>query len=65
MSVREGTRLDWWLYRWLCKRRNICPANAHGLLIWRTREDPRIDSLCRGDVARNGACWCGKLGETR
>lgn len=41
----------------------ICPANAHGAIIWRTQplSGMRIDSVCRRDCAANGACWCGKL----
>lgn len=54
-------RFRWWLWSTLCRLPQVCPANAHGVLIWRTRNDPRIDGACRCGCADNGACWCGKL----
>lgn len=61
MSTRKGNRLDWWLFRHLSRVPGLCVAKLHGLLIWRTREDPRINAMCRRDLAANGSCWCGKL----
>ena len=53
---------EWWkAYYLACKLPGICPANAHGVLIWHTRVNPRIDGTCREDCALNGNCWCGKL----
>lgn len=54
-------RLRWKLWHWLCKLPNVCPANAHSVLIFRTSRDPRIDSVCRRDCELNETCWCGKL----
>ena len=66
---QEGTteagsmmRFRWWLWWHLCKLPNICPANAHSVLIWKTRRDPRIDAMCRKDAAEcDGVCYCGKI----
>ena len=54
-------KLGWRLWSLACKLRRICPANAHSLIIWGYKRDPRIDGACRGDLARNGSCWCGKV----
>lgn len=54
-------RIRWWLWRLLIKRRSVCPANAHTLMIYGDRRDPRVDDVCRRDLAATGTCWCGKL----
>ena len=55
-------KIRWWLWWHLCKLPNICPANAHSVLIWRMSRDPRIDASCRRDAAEcDGTCWCGKI----
>jgi hypothetical protein len=62
VSRRDGTRLRWWLWRRLVKLPNVCTANAHSRIIGRYRDRKvRVDDVCRSDLARNGACWCGKL----
>lgn len=65
MSAERGfnERVRWKLWWWLTKSRHICPANAHTLLIYGDRRDPRIDDGCRRDCAANGTCWCGRLRE--
>jgi hypothetical protein len=52
-------RLRWRIWTLLTRSRRICPANAHSLIIYGERRDPRIDSMCRRDAAANGSCWCG------
>lgn len=61
---RDGGPLAWALWGLLIRSRRVCPANAHGALIWHTRPRWAIgeDRACREDRASNGACWCGKRG---
>ncbi len=56
-------RLRWKLWGLLTRPRRVCPANAHGALIWRTRpvREIFIDRMCRTDLEANGGCWCGRL----
>ena len=58
-----GKRLRWMLFGLITRSRRVCPANAHGALIWRTQplRGIRVDSTCRKDCAANGTCWCGNL----
>lgn len=57
-------KLRWKIWNALTKLPNICPANAHSVVIYGERRDPRVDAACRRDFARNGVCWCGKLRES-
>lgn len=59
---RKPDRLRWWLWHHLSNRPGVCPARAHDVLIWRNRESVRVNWMCHDDYARNGTCWCGKLG---
>lgn len=61
VAFARPRREHWHLWRAASGLPGICPANAHSVLIWRTSLDPRIDGVCRADLARNGSCWCGKL----
>jgi hypothetical protein len=64
LARRAGnTKLMWRIWGAACRLPNVCPANAHGVLIWQTQADPRINWVCREDCARNRTCWCGKLRE--
>jgi hypothetical protein len=56
-------RIGWKLWGLLTRSRRVCPANAHGAVIWRTRplREIFVDSVCRQDCALNGQCWCGNL----
>lgn len=58
-------KLRYRLWSLLCKRPNVCPANAYSLVIWGLRQNPHIDSLCRLDCEQNGRCWCGKIDSGR
>jgi len=56
-------RLRWKLWGLVTRSRRVCPANAHGALIWRTQplRGVFVDSTCRRDCAATGSCWCGNL----
>jgi hypothetical protein len=56
-------RLRWKLWGLVTRSRRVCPANAHGALIWRTRplREVVVDGACRRDLAANGSCYCGNL----
>lgn len=56
-------RNDWPLFEELCKRPEICNANAYGVAIDGDGSHATIDSVCHRDFAENGVCWCGKLNE--
>lgn len=61
------TRVHWWLWRQVNRLPNVCPARSHSVIVWNGWKDGRgersitIDSSCRSDCERNGACWCGKV----
>lgn len=58
-------RLRWWLWRNSSRLARTCPANAYTRLVMRDKDvSTQVDSICRSDLARNGACWCGKLRST-
>lgn len=61
MSPEGPERTRWKIWGWLTKLPNVCPANAHSVVIWRNRRSILVDSACRRDCERNGSCWCGKL----
>lgn len=67
-SRRE--RLRWWLWRLVVRHPDVCPARAHGVIVWdgwkdgRGERSIRIGSSCRDDCARNSVCWCGKIRST-
>ena len=67
MSITEQADrwrwLRWKVYGLALRLPNVCPANAHGALIWRTRSlrEMTVDRACRSDCAANGSCWCNKL----
>lgn len=67
MTTTDAGPLRWKLWGLATRLRRVCPANAHGALIWRTRplREMGVDSMCRRDCAANGACWCGKLRDGR
>ena len=56
-------RLRWKLWGLVTRSRRVCPANAHGALIWRTQplRGVFVDRTCRRDCAATGSCWCGNL----
>ena len=56
-------RIRWKLWGLLTRSRRVCPANAHGAIIWRTQplRGILVDSTCRRDCAATGSCWCGNL----
>ena len=56
-------KFRWMLYGLVTRSRRVCPANAHGAIIWRTQplRGILVDSTCRRDCAANGFCWCGNL----
>ena len=56
-------RLRWKLWGLLCLSRRVCPANAVGAVVWRSRplREIAVDDVCRSDCAVSGTCWCGKL----
>jgi hypothetical protein len=56
-------RLRWKLWALVTRSRRVCPASAHGAVIWRTRplREIGVDSACRRDLAASGCCWCGNL----
>jgi hypothetical protein len=58
--------LRWKLWALLIRSRRVCPVNAHGALIWRTRpwREMFVDRNCRIDAAENGACFCGNIRDT-
>ena len=58
-------RLRWKLWGLVTRSRRVCPVNAHGAIIWRTRllREVTVDGACRRDCAATGSCWCGKLRE--
>jgi len=59
----NAERLRWKLWGLATRSRRICPANAHGALIWRTQplRGVFVDRTCRRDCAATGSCWCGNL----
>ena len=64
--MRVALRLRWWLWRQVCRHPNVCPAQAHSLIVWGCMDRrPQIDDGCRTDCTRNGSCWCGKLRAAR
>ena len=55
-------RFRFWLWWHLCKLPHICPANSYSRIIQHCKDqNPRIDHICREDVAHCGTCWCGKI----
>lgn len=62
----EGMRrAEWWRWKlWglLVRHPRVCPANAHGALIWRSHPwwQVGVDRTCR-DLGNAPSCWCGKL----
>ena len=56
-------RLRWKLWGLVTRSRRVCPANAHGAIIWRTQplRGILVDRTCRRDCAATGSCWCGNL----
>ena len=56
-------RLRWKVWGLVTRSRRVCPANAHGALIWRVQplRGVFVDSTCRRDRAATGSCWCGNL----
>lgn len=56
-------RLRWKLWGLVTRSRRVCPANAHGALLWGTQplRGILVDSTCRRDCVANGSCWCGNL----
>lgn len=60
-------RLRWKIWGLVIRHPRVCPANAHGAVIWRTRplREITVDRACRQGCADNGTCWCGKLRQDR
>lgn len=56
-------KLRWKLWGLVTRSRRVCPANAHGAIIWRNRplREIGVDGIRRFDLALNGSCWCGNL----
>lgn len=55
-------RLRWKLWGLVTRLPNVCPANAHEVIVSRVpygRRSPFIDRSCR-ELA-NGSCYCGRL----
>lgn len=64
MSARIRDRVA----RLLDRSPRWCWADLYAWAHWRSPErlsDCRVDSTCRNDQARTGACWCGKLRDER
>lgn len=56
-------RNDWALFEELCKRPEICNANAYRVAIEGIKSHATIDWMCRKDYADTGVCYCGKLND--
>lgn len=61
-----GERIRWTIAYWLNKLPGQCWTELvmFGLGYRRNPWSP-IDSACRGDAARCGVCYCGKIGDLR